>query len=87
MPHDHQIFLRETLQNLLEDFDGLTAKGFDRIVIVIMLLFGEAVALEIEGKDSAEVLDFFCECGKAESRVASAMDAKENGSFIACSED
>lgn len=87
MPHNHQVFLRETLQNLLEDFDGLTAKGIDGVVIVIMLLFREAVPLEIEGKNSAEVFDFFRKCCKAEGGVASAMDAKKDGSFIACPED
>lgn len=87
MPHNHQVFLRETLQNLLEDFDGLAAKGIDGVVIVIMLLFREAVPLEIEGENSAEVFDFLRECCKAEGGVACAMDAKEDGSFSACPED
>lgn len=43
--------------------------------------------LQIEGKNSTEVSDFFRECCKAESGVACAMDAKEDGSFIACPED
>ena len=67
MSHNHHIFLRETLQNLLEDFDGLTAKGIDGVVIVIMLFFREAVPLEIEGKNSPKVFDFLGECCEAES--------------------
>lgn len=67
MSNNHHVFLRETLQNLLQGLNGLAAKGIDGVVIVIMLLFGEAMSLEIEGKNSSEVFDFFGECGKAES--------------------
>lgn len=52
-----------------------------------MLLLRETVSLEIKGKNSPEVLDFFCKCGEAERGVTCSMNAKENGSFIACSED
>lgn len=45
------------------------------------------MSLKIKGKNSPEVLDFFCECGEAECGVTSSMNAKENGSFIACLED
>jgi hypothetical protein len=65
VPHYHHVLIGETLQQFLQGFDGFRAQSFDGVVIVTVLLFGEAVALEVEGDDSGEVFDFAGEGSEA----------------------